>query len=362
MDLTATTTALASAAADVVRLVPTRLTDPVLGGLLLTAGPEGVSFAANDRERTARVTRDALVHTDGEVLVPAKPLAETLRALDTDHVRLVVEGSRLAIRADGARFALPLLDTALHPGVPAPPPPCGTVAGALLARALSTVAATASRDDTLPVFAGVRLRAEDDALVLRATDRYRMAIAHVPATVADLDVLVPAQLLAEVAKQATGDVTLAVDANRFALSWANTTVTTAVLDGVFLSESSLVLNTMDTWVELDADSLLNAARRVSLYTDARGVLQLEVADHELRLRGTDPQAGEAEESIKATVEGGRTGPAVQSRYLTDALRPFAGKRIRLAIQPGMRATVITSTDPEDVPLKYLMMPLLPPRQ
>ncbi|UVS76578.1 DNA polymerase III subunit beta [Actinokineospora sp. UTMC 2448] len=364
MDLSASTATLAAAAADIVRLVPARYTDPLLSGLLLTAGRDGVVLAASDRERTARVSCDALVHTDGTVLVPAKPLAETLRALDVDRVRLVVEGSRLAIRADGARFALPLLDAALHPGVPTPPPPGGTVSGAKLSTALSTVSATASRDDTLPVFAGVRLRAEDGALVLRATDRYRMAIATVPATdlSPDIDVLVPAGLLSEVAKQASGEVSLATDPNRFTLSWGNTTVTTAVLDGVFLSESSLVLNTVDTWVETDADALLAAARRVALYTDARGVLQIEVGDHELRLRGTDPQAGEAEESVKATVEGGRTSPAVQSRYLIDALRPYTGTRIRLSIQPGMRATVITSVDEQEVPIKYLMMPLLPPRQ
>ncbi|MGW5050626.1 DNA polymerase III subunit beta [Actinokineospora sp. NPDC004072] len=364
MDLTATTTALAAAAADIVRLIPTRLTDPLLSGLLLTAGPDGLVLAASDRERTARVTCDALVHTDGTVLVPAKPLAETLRALDVDRVRLVVEGSRLAIRADGARFALPLLDVDLHPGVPAPPAPCGTVAGSALSTGLSTVAATASRDDALPVFAGVRLRAEDGALVLRATDRYRMAIATVPATTLspDVDALVPAGLLAEVSKQVTGEVTLGIDTNRFALSWANTTVTTAVLDGAFLSESNLVLNTVDTEVEVDADALLSAARRVSLYSDPRGVLNLEVADHELRLRGTNPQTGEAEESIKATTTGSRTSPAVQSRYLIDALRPYTGLRIHLAIQPGMRATVITAVDPQEVPIKYLMMPLLPPRQ
>ncbi|MFC5290793.1 DNA polymerase III subunit beta [Actinokineospora guangxiensis] len=363
MDITASTAALAAAAADVVRLVPTRLTDPLLSGMLLRAGPEGVVLAAGDRERTARVTCDAVAHTDGAVLVPGKPLAETLRALTVDTVRLVVEGSRLAIRADGARFALPLLDVALHPGVPEPPPARGTVPGHLFATALSTVAATASRDDTLPVFAGVRLRAEDGGLVLRATDRYRMAIARVPGEVADLDVLVPAQLLAEVGKQVgAGEVVLGMDANRFALSWGSTAVTTAVLDGVFLSESSLVLDTADTFVDLDADALTGAARRVALYTDARGVLQIDVGDHEVRLRGADPQAGEAEEAVKATVDGGRTSPAVQSRYLVDALRPFAGKRVRLAIQPGMRATAITSLDPEEMAVKYLMMPMLPPKQ
>lgn len=364
MDLTATTTALAAAAADVVRLVPTRYTDPLLSGLLLTAEPDGVVLAASDRERSARVSCGALVHTEGTVLVPAKPFAETLRALEVERVRLVVEGSRLAIRADGARFALPLLDVSLHPGVPAPPRVCGSVSADLLSPALSTVAATASRDDALPVFSGVRLRAEEGALVLRATDRYRMAIATVPATGLsdDLDVLVPAALLSEVAKQATGEVTMSVDTNRFALSWSDTTVTTGVLDAVFLSESNLVLNTVDTTVDLDADALAGATRRVSLYTDPRRVVQVEVGDHEVRLRGADPQSGEAEETVKATVDGGRTGPAVQSRYLLDALRPYAGRRIRLSIQPGMRATVITSLDPEEVEIKYLMMPMLPPKQ
>src|SRR5919197_2422627 len=121
MDLTASTVDLAAAASDAVRLVPGRMIDPVLSGLLLSAGPDGVVLAANDRERTVRLACAAVVHTDGRVLVPARPLAETLRAIDAPEVRLVVEGARLAIRVPGARYALPLLDVDIHPGVPQPP-------------------------------------------------------------------------------------------------------------------------------------------------------------------------------------------------------------------------------------------------
>ncbi len=364
MDLTVTTTHLAAAAADLVRLVPGKLIDPVLSGVLLTADANGVVLGASDRERTARVSCDALVHTGGRVLVPAKPLAETLRALTQPQVRLVVEGARLAIRAEGARFALPLLDVDLHPGIPPVSTDGGTVSGAHFAAALATVATTASRDEALPIFTGVRLRAEDGDLVLRATDRYRMAIATLPWTATDqIDVMVPATLLAEVGKQvaAVDRVTLRPTDNQLALAWRNTVVTTAVLDGSFLSEASLALSGVDTQVAVDADNLIAATRRVALYSDTRGVVRLEVGDSEIRLRATDHQSGEAEETVKATVTGGRTSPSFQSRYLLDALRPFAGTQVHLAVQPGMRATVLSAVDPAEVDLRYILMPMLPPR-
>src|SRR4051812_34940156 len=123
MDLTATTADLASAAAEVARLLPTRVLDPVLAGLVLRTTAAGeVELAGSDRERAVRLTRRATVHTEGTVLVPARPLADTLRTLDSAQVRLVVEGSRLAVRTSNARFTLPLLEVANHPGVPVQPP------------------------------------------------------------------------------------------------------------------------------------------------------------------------------------------------------------------------------------------------
>jgi DNA polymerase-3 subunit beta len=364
MDVTATTQELASAASALVKLVPGKLIDPVLSGLLLTATPSGVSLAANDRERTASVSRDAVVHTEGRVLVPAKPLADTLRALEQEHVRLVVEGSKLAIRAPGARYALPLLDADVHPGVGEPPSVAGSVSGGDFASALSTVVLAASRDDALPMFTGVRIRSEADRLVMVATDRYQMAVASLPWSPLGgaVDALVPASLLTELARQLpSGEVTVHADRERFGLAWTGVLATTAVLDGSFLHESKIHLSDVDTVVSLDADALAGAVRRVGLYTDARGVLLVEVGEGELRVRGADQGAGEAEENVKATVDGGRTGQAYQSRFLTDALRCFSGQRVRMEIQPGMRATVFSAVEPVEPVVRYVVMPMLPPK-
>ncbi|MFE5565668.1 DNA polymerase III subunit beta [Amycolatopsis japonica] len=353
MDLTAATRPLSSAVSAAARLLSAR------SGLLLRAGKDGLAVGGNDSERAVRLTAEAMVHTDGEVLVPAGPLAETLRMLDDDLVRLVVEGSRLAVRVEGGRYALPLLSRELN--LPDMPPKVSEVDGHALVTALRTVAGTAAKDDALPMFTGVRVQSFSRELRLTASDRYRMAVATLPLRSAGepIDALVPAGLLAETAKQARGTVGLHGDGTRFGLSWAGVAVTTAVLDAGFLSEKLIESSTVDTTVEVAADALAAAVRRVGVYADDRRVLTLEVGDAHLRLASAKQNTGEAEETLKAEVSGGRTSPSFQARYLLDALQGFAGERVRLDIQPGMRACVIRAVEPGEVELTYYVMPMLP---
>ncbi|AXB45718.1 DNA polymerase III subunit beta [Amycolatopsis albispora] len=351
MDLTASTPALAAALADAVRLLPSG--GP---GLLLRADAHGLVLAGNDHERPVRLACTALTHTDGEVLVPARPLAETVKVLDEPEVRLVVEGSRLAIRTARGRFALPLLDRELYLDG-GELPVVGEIDGALLSRALAPVSATAARDDALPMFTGVRVSSSARGLSLLASDRFRMAAADLPWTGGEVDALVPAGLLAEVGKQVSGTVAVHADVNRFGLSWGRSTVATAVLDGGFLTEGSISMGAVETRLTVAADELAAAVRRTSLYAGPRGVVTLDVQDGTIRVAGTDPRAGEAEELVKSTVDGNRAAPSYQARYLLDALRPFSGGDTTLALQPGLRATLLTA---DSTPLRYYVMPMQPP--
>src|SRR5689334_14642220 len=217
MDLTATTAELAGAAAEVARLLPTRVLDPVLAGLRIKAG-HAVEIAGSDQEHGVRLTVNATVHTEGEVLVPAKPLAATLQALDDPQVRLKVEGQRLAIRTPSSRFAIPLLDLNDHPGIPELPPRKGHVDAEKL-RIIAAVAGAASKDDALPIFTGIRIQSDAHKLHVMATDRYRMAYATLPwEQEGQLDLLVPAKPLVEAARQATGEVGLHANEDRIGLT------------------------------------------------------------------------------------------------------------------------------------------------
>lgn len=351
MDVTAPAHRLSAAVSAASRLLPART------GLRLRADAAGITVAGSDPDLAVRFDCPATTHTDGSVVVPAAPLAETLKMLDTELVRLVVEGTRLALRLDTARFALPLLPPASG-GPPEAPVRVSEVDGAAFASALRIVAGTAAKDDPLPLFTGVRLQG-GDRLTLTASDRYRMAVARLPLlSPGSLDVLVPAVLLAEAARQARGRVGLHLGPGRFGVSWPGGLVATAVLDAGFLSEESIPAGAVDTTVSLEADALAAAVRRVGVYAEDRRVLTLEVGDAQVRLASARQDTGEAEETLKADVSGGRTSPSFQARYLLDALAAFAGERVVLAIQPGMRACILRAAEPGEVELTYYLMPML----
>jgi DNA polymerase-3 subunit beta len=359
MDLTATTAELAAAAAEVARLLPARVLDPVLAGLRLKAGTD-VEVAGSDQEHGVCLSVPATVHTEGEVLVPAKPLAATLHALDDPQVRLVVEGRRLAVRTPSSRFAIPLLDLENHPGVPELPQLRGHIDADRL-RTIAAVASAASKDDALPIFTGVRIRSEGEKLHVIATDRYKMACATLPwESQGQIDVLVPAKPVAEAARQARGAVALHADVDRIGLAWAGNSISTALLAAPFPDDRArrLLEAVIDSTVLVDADALARAVRRATPYGGPHQAVTLQVEESELRVKGSDPQQGESEEFVKATVEGDRLTKTFQARYLADALKAFAGRQIELKIQDGLRSTVLTSTPGEDgVELTYLVVPM-----
>ncbi|WP_434451701.1 DNA polymerase III subunit beta [Lentzea sp. E54] len=359
MDLTATTAELAGAAAEVARLLPTRVLDPVLAGLRLRAGTD-VEIAGSDQEHGVRLSITATVHTEGEVLVPAKPLAATLQALDDPQVRLVVEGQRLAVRTPTSRFALPLLDLDHHPGVPELPPLQGHIDAARLS-AIAAVAGAASKDDALPIFTGIRIQSDEHKLHVMATDRYRMAYATFPwEQQGQLDLLVPAKALVEAARQAHGKVALHANTDRIGLAWGTNSISTALLAAPFPDDRArrLLEAVIDSTVLVDADALARAVRRATPYGGPHQAVTIQVEDSEIRVKGSDPQQGESEEFVKATVEGDRLTKTFQARYLADALKAFAGRRIELRIQDGLRSTVLTSPPGEDgVELTYLVVPM-----
>jgi DNA polymerase-3 subunit beta len=172
MDVTAPAHRLSAAVSAASRLLPSR------AALRLRADAAGLTVAGVAPDLAVRFGCPATTHTDGSVAVPAAPLAETLKVLDAERVRLVVEGTRLALRLDNARFALPLLPDA---GVaPEPPSQVSEVDGEAFASALRIVAGTAAKDDPLPLFTGVRLQSAGARLTLTASDRYRMAVARLP--------------------------------------------------------------------------------------------------------------------------------------------------------------------------------------
>ncbi|GAA1265021.1 hypothetical protein [Saccharothrix xinjiangensis] len=178
-----------------------------------------------------------------------------------------------------------------------------------------------------------------------------MAFASLPwARTGEPGVLAPAVILAEASRQP----------DRVALSWSGGSASTALPAAPLPDDRvrELLEAVIDSTVLVEADVLAGAVRRAVPCAGPHGSVTLQLHDGELRVRGSDPQAGESEESVEATIDGNRVTKTFQARYLADALRAFSGRRVELRIQDGLRSTVLTSpADVDGMELTYLVVPL-----
>jgi len=103
--------------------------------------------------------------------------------------------------AGSAKFTLATMPVEEYPNLPEVEGVSGSVSGEEFSQAVGQVAPAASRDDVTPVITGVLLDVSSSALVMMATDRYRVAAKELSwsggSVAADgLQALIPSRTLA----------------------------------------------------------------------------------------------------------------------------------------------------------------------
>jgi len=185
-----------------VKLLPQRTTLPILSGVLITADGSSVTISSFDYEVSAKTKVAASVEESGQVLVSGRLLSEIAQRLPEDNVVLTLSGASVSVVSGSAKFTLATMPVEEYPNLPAVEGTSGSVSGEEFAQAVGQVAPAASRDDVTPVITGVLLDVSSAALVMMATDRYRVAAKELPwsgdaVSVEGLQALIPARTLAE---------------------------------------------------------------------------------------------------------------------------------------------------------------------
>ena len=109
---------LADAVAWAARSLPVRPSVPVLAGLLIEAGHDGLVLSTFDYETSARATLQAEVADEGRALVCGRLLADICRSLPAKPVEMVIDGARVSLTCGSARFSLQTMPVEDYPTLP----------------------------------------------------------------------------------------------------------------------------------------------------------------------------------------------------------------------------------------------------
>src|ERR1700716_3340362 len=188
------------------RVVPTKSTLPVLSNVLLSTRDGELQLTANNLELSVAHRVSAAIAREGEITLPSRLLS--------DYVALLDHGQKVELDLNSKTHKVHLVCgryEANVAGIDAEDfPPIPTVSGGasfslaanVLKESIGQVVFAAAPDDTRPVLAGVLVKLAGGTLTLAAADGFRLAVRTVelPEAGADLQMIVPAKTLNEVAR------------------------------------------------------------------------------------------------------------------------------------------------------------------
>ena len=343
----------------VARALSSRGAVQVLGGILLRAEAGALELAATDMELSLRTTLDARVEGDGAVVVPGKLLVDIARLLPDREVVLEQREGDASLEVTSGSFSSRLHVYAAEdfPRLPAVDVPLHAVDRQALLETIERVSRAASRDESRPVLTGILVRFEGQTLVMAATDSYRMAVRETELAEPgpDLDAIIPARALTELARIATGDaVELGVQENHVVFGTGDAWLTTRRIDGQFPNYAQLRPDSFEVEVELPREELLGVVRRAGVMVQRNSPLRLRFAEGELTVSAQSQDVGETRETLPAAYAGEPLEIGFNADFLREGLESVRGESVRVQLINPLRPGLLSA---DGDAFWYLIMPI-----
>src|SRR5215217_485481 len=318
------------------RAASTRTTVQVLAGVLLRTDEGKLQLAATDMELSLRTSLEADVdteHRQGEGVV------EIVSGSASYHIHTYnAEDFPRLPELSGTELAT--ID-----------------AEALLATA-TKVGRAASRDESRPVLTGILVRFEGENLIMAATDSYRLAVKETSMSTPapELDAIVPARALLELARVAQGasELQLGVQENQVLFASDGVLLTTRRIEGQFPNYRQLLPESFEHEVTLPREELLDVVRRVAVMAQRNAPLRLRFAEGELTVSAQTQDVGEGRETMPASYNGDALDIGFNPEFLRDGIESAEGDELRLKLISPLRPAVLQGAA-ED--FSYLIMPI-----
>jgi DNA polymerase III subunit beta len=352
---------LASRLAIVARGVSTRTAVLVLSGIQLRAQDGRLHLAATDMEVSLRTELECSVDGEGSVVVPGRLLLDISRSLPDSDVTIEhkPEEAVVVVTSGTANYRLHTYSSEDFPRLPdVELSSLHTVDRDALIDTVARVGRSASRDESRPVLTGILVRFEPGKIVMAATDSYRLAVKETPVegTLPDLEAIIPARALQELARIAAGtdDLQLGLQENHVVFGADGTWLTTRRIDGQFPNYRQLLPEQFDHELVLPRDELLEVVRRVSLMAQRNSPLRLRFAEGELTVSAVTQDVGEARESLPAPFTGDAMEIGFNAEFLRDGLESVEADSIKFKLISPLRPAVLEGDSDDYV---YLIMPI-----
>jgi DNA polymerase III subunit beta len=348
-------------------VVEKKNTIPILSNTLLAAKKDELELVATDLELGLRTSTRASVSAPGAITLSSKKLFEIVRLLPEDSIKLRVEENNwVQITCARSRFRIVGLPKDDFPSLPAydfgkAVPLDLKILKAMVGRVLF---ATTS-DDTRYPLQGTLMILNREGMTLVATDGHRLACvtgkaSRKPAE-KEIRVIVPRKTLSEISRidwEGAEEILLGLHEGRVFMKTPRVTLVSNTVEGVFPAFEKVIPRENDKVVEMGVQHFTDAVRRVSLLSNERSrAVKIALQPGKIEVSSSNPEMGEARESVEVAYRGGEMEIGFNARYLLDFLGVVGDEKFSLHLKDEQTQGMMTPLGAGDSEYRYIVMPM-----
>lgn len=353
-------------------IVEKRSTIPILSNVLLKAADGKLQIAATDLDVTILSSCPARVTTPGGVTIEARRLFDVVRSLPDDDVHISrQENNSLLIESGTAKFRLLGLPAEDYPTLPSVDV-SNSISVSLeeLKTMVGKVRFAITHEETRFQLNGALLKVQPNKMEMVATDGHRMALINFPKgngkTTAgtDLTILIPRKALDEILRLESGEegtVQFGVSENQLFFDAGDRRLMARMIDVNFPNYMEVIARDNDRHIMIDRERLLSTIRRISLVANERTrAVRFDFAPGKLTVSSTNPELGDARETVPIDYAGNPFFVGLNAAYVTDFLSAVDTPSVSLDLKDENSQCIgRPASTSEDLPYDYLyvVMPM-----
>lgn len=315
-------------------------------GVLLLVKKGQLAVIGSDGETTMSALLGVEDSTDGQALLPPRPLGNYLGTLDASTSITVTasEGADVEVRA-GTHAPYKFRPVAATFPMPAPTKTAPTeVRLDRLGQALSAVKSSVPKESP-----GVQLVSSEEGLFLHSTDSYRLSRAHLPESgFGEFSGVLPLSVLDRVARSEVNQVSVDQKGRTLRFSGPGIIVSARLLSTAFPAIEGVVSNVPESRVSFPTADLRQALTRLAAIAEGEP-LYCTIEQDQLQLTVSNVDLGSGEEIVHLSSPTSTPFKfAVKLNYLLDATNSHESDTLSLAWASATSPLFVLSESPFSV--------------
>jgi DNA polymerase-3 subunit beta len=352
----------ANGLAQVLNVVGSKATMPILGNVLIEAEKDQVSLTTTNLDLGIRCKIKAEVKETGAVTLPVKRLASIARELP--NVDVTVDASpnhQVRLSSGGSTFRITGIGREDFPALPEfGNEKVFTLEQGELSEMLRNVAYAQSADETRYILNGVYFNFKDGRLTLVATDGRRLALTSKEMEVQAANagaIILPAKTVSELARLLDKGEKVKINFNerRCAFQIGTDKDTGGLVDSVYLyskvvegnypNYQQVVPKETHQRIKLERELFLQCVHRAALVcSEKANSVRIKLSPNLLEITAQSSDFGEAHESMAIGYSGPELQVAFNPAFLMDPLRALAKDEVFLEVKDEVSPGVFKTLD------------------